>query len=179
MFRHLQYPGTPGACVVVPKCLHITDLPLAFIRKEIHNWRDMETGGALVGYVEGGRIVVTHASDPGPRGIRCPNSVRIDGAFTTEFAFRLQSISGGQLYYVGDWHVHLKGNLSLSGYDRKAARKLLMSKACLVPYLVSVIFSRDAETANAYLFDGLNKVSKVVVEIGGPPSWIEAMKYQL
>lgn len=178
MLRHLQYPGTPDVYVVVPKRLHVTDLPLAFIYKEIHDWRGVETGGALVGYVEKDRIVVTHASGPGPQGIRRPNSVRIDGAFTTEFAFRLQSVSDGQLYYVGDWHVHLKGDLSLSSHDHKAAQRLLMSKASLVPYLVSVIFSGDAETANAYLFDGLNKVNKMVVEFGGPPSWREAVKYR-
>lgn len=144
----------------------MTERALQSIRSEVWAFRGVETGGALVGYLVADQIAVTHASGPGPRGRRKRMSVTIDGAFTTEFAYRLQSASGGQLYYVGDWHIHPNGRLEISPGDCAAIRRQLEVGASFTPYLVSLIVSANVDAARGYLVGGSGAWTEVTVDMG-------------
>lgn len=148
--------------------VRITDNAMRNIREEAGNWSDVETGGALVGYVEERVLVVTHASDPGPRGERRRESVSIDGEYTADFAYRLHQESRGRLEYVGDWHTHItSGELALSSRDRKAMRRLLEAKASPLEYLISLLLSASLDAVCGFGF-GLGAYAKSVpVLLGG------------
>jgi hypothetical protein len=56
------------------------------INDEIRRSTWFETGGAPPGYGStDNALVITHASGPGPRAIKRPWSITVDGAYTTQF----------------------------------------------------------------------------------------------
>jgi len=130
----------------------IRSRPLRDIRSEISLWPYYETGGPLIGYAYRDRAVVTHAFGPGKKAIRTKWSVKIDGEYATEVAYKLQKESDGQLYYLGDWHVHHGGPLVPSLEDKKAARLLLRAKACPTGCYLDVIFSDLGLKAQAFSY---------------------------
>lgn len=148
---------------------------LDFIRMEIRSCAGIETGGALVGYVNGACAVVTHASDPGPAGVRGPNFVTIDGRHTTQFCWQLQEASGGRLYYLGDWHVHPGGCLVCSRADIRAALRQLKANATPLDVFVSVIFDRHGLAARAFRIGSNGKATQIPITLGGLPPWREAL----
>ncbi|WP_420544301.1 Mov34/MPN/PAD-1 family protein [Symbiobacterium thermophilum] len=148
---------------------------LDFIRTEIRSCVGIETGGALVGYVSGTCAVVTHASDPGPAGVRRPAFVTIEGRHTTQFCWQLQEASGGRLFYLGDWHVHPGGSLVCSGADVRAALRQLEVNATPLPVFISVIFDRYGITARAFRIGWKGNATEIPITLGGLPSWREAL----
>jgi len=153
----------------------VTVRALDFVRMEIRSCVGVETGGALVGYVDGTCAVVTHASDPGPAGVRRPTSITIDGWHTTQFCWQLQEASGGRLYYLGDWHVHQGGCLACSRADVRAALRQLKANATPLPVFISVIFDRHGLTARAFRIGYKGNVTEIPITLGGLPSWREAL----
>jgi integrative and conjugative element protein (TIGR02256 family) len=168
---HLPFHQTPVAIDAIPSRVHVSTDAFQFIQREIQQWHGVETGGVLVGYLEGEQFVITHASDPGPRGRRRRRSVQIDGAFATEFCHDLESRSGGSVYYLGDWHVHPVGSLSLSPRDRHAAKALVEAAVSPVPQILSVIFAGDGRNAKAHLCLPDGSEAELAIMLGGALSW--------
>jgi hypothetical protein len=74
------------------------------INDEIRRSTWFETGGAPPGYASADNaLVITHASGPGPRAIKRPWSITVDGAYTTQFRNHIYKESAARLDYVGDW----------------------------------------------------------------------------
>lgn len=85
----------------------LADGVLAAMRAEAERGLPAETGGVLVGRREsGGRVVVVHATGPGPRALRTPTRFRRDGAYAQAEVDRLHAAHGGRADYVGEWHTH-------------------------------------------------------------------------
>lgn len=154
-----------------PHSVHLSENAYQFIRQEIEQWKGVETGGVMVGYIEGSRFVITHASGPGPRGRRLRHSVRIDGAHATEFCWDLQRRSGGTVYYLGDWHVHPVGAPYLSAGDRRAAESLVKAEVSPFIHVLSVVFAGDIHQVRAFLIDRGGREAEVSTVLGGLPSW--------
>ena len=66
-----------------------------------------ETGGILVGRIEGAVTVVVHAVGPGPAAVHGSAAFRRDGAYAQEQLDALYARSAGTLDYVGEWHSHV------------------------------------------------------------------------
>ena len=111
----------------------------------------VETGGAFAGYVSAeNALVVTHASGPGPRAIRRPWSITVDGAYTTAYCNQIYDASDGRLDYIGDWHLHLGWSTAYSNGDLDAMRTIAASGACAAPSPVSLIYSRRLDALVVY-----------------------------
>lgn len=160
-----------GATGARPTSVHLSEDAFQFIRQEIEQWKGVETGGVVVGYVEGSRFVITHASGPGPKGRRLRHSVRIDGAYATDYCWDLQRRSDGTVYYLGDWHVHPVGAPYLSTGDRRAAEALVKAEISPFLHVLSIVFAGDIRQVQAFMIDGGGHAAEVSIEIGGPPSW--------
>lgn len=83
-----------------------------------------EVGGCLVGCQIDESLVVTHASEPGPRAKMSRYSVNIDNKYTTRFSNEINTVTNNKLYYIGDWHTHLSTDLRASQTDVKALKVL-------------------------------------------------------
>lgn len=73
----------------------------------------------------------------------------------------ISSKSGGRLYYLGDWHIHLENNLYPSATDIKAMEILLKEIVTPWPWLFSLILHKELKTYRLYQFER-NKLFKEV-----------------
>lgn len=77
------------------------------IRQESSASPEEETGGILVGRVDGTTAWVTHVVGPGPRAEHGRSSFRRDGDYTQSCLEDIFCQSQGDDDYLGEWHSHL------------------------------------------------------------------------
>lgn len=78
-----------------------------------------ETGGVLMGYwVSSDEVVVSEIILGGPKAQRTSTRFIPDSKFQQTKIDELYYGSGGQHSYLGDWHTHPCGKLTLSSTDR-------------------------------------------------------------
>lgn len=76
------------------------------IEREAGLYRDVETGGILIGKIESAtEIHVTHASGPGPNAIHQPAHFLRDTVYCAGVLRELYERHG--VDYVGEWHSHV------------------------------------------------------------------------
>lgn len=69
---------------------------------------DRETGGVLIGFVDGERrAVVVRATGPGPNAVRTATRFERDIEFTQQELDRAAAELGDRGVYLGEWHSHL------------------------------------------------------------------------
>ena len=122
-----------------------------------------ETGGALVGHLDGHHLVVTNASGPGPRAELRLRSVEIDGEHAERFCATARSKTNGLDDYVGDWHCHVGYSLRPSRLDYEAMK--IMAEFAFSPtsHPVSLIWSKWSGKVRAYCYDGTDTLKEVSV----------------
>jgi integrative and conjugative element protein (TIGR02256 family) len=131
--------------------IRLTPEALAFIRNEAQAWPGVETGGVLIGSIEDGTATITRATGPGPKGQRKPASVYIDGEYTGDVCWEHQRAKEGEEHYLGDWHTHPNGVVSLSGMDVQAGITMITSGATFVPEFLSLIVSPEDMRIGAFV----------------------------
>lgn len=83
-----------------------------------------ETGGILLGWRNGGDVVVRDVVDAGPRAERWATGMRPDAAYQAAEVTTAFEASDGAITYLGDWHSHPRTAASVSGRDRKTLRNI-------------------------------------------------------
>ncbi len=73
---------------------------------QIFNFGLIETGGVLMGYVEGDTIFVKKASDGGPKAAHEEWYFRADPDYVDMFIDMEHANSNGKFRYLGEWHTH-------------------------------------------------------------------------
>jgi len=102
----------------------------------------VETGGVLAGYTdEGGDIVITDASEPGPKAIKLPTKFEKDVEYCQAFLDHLFTISDKQIIYVGEWHSHPSHRNKPSGVDIKSLTDISFQKEYLTDMPTMIILS--------------------------------------
>src|SRR5437868_921976 len=76
---------------------------------------DTETGGVLIGFQDGTDMVITKATEPGPKAVRTISNFLIDTEYCRRVLQEEYSLSGAD--YVGEWHSHVVPFDGLSGGD--------------------------------------------------------------
>jgi integrative and conjugative element protein (TIGR02256 family) len=102
-----------------------------------------ETGGVLLGYWSSARdtAVVEHVVGPGPRALhRLTEFVPDHGHQASEIA-RLFRRERGNLDYLGDWHTHPVGPLTLSWKDQFTLRRIAQDGAARAPQPVMLLLA--------------------------------------
>lgn len=85
-------------------------------------WKDLETGGMLLGYRVNREIVVESTIGSGPRARHGRFSFTPDGRWQQVGLARIYDASGRMQTYLGDWHSHPRGGLGPSRRDLRTAR---------------------------------------------------------
>src|SRR3984957_16909674 len=104
-----------------------------------------ETGGVLMGYFSGNEAVVTEIAGPGPKAIHRKSSFSPDYEFQTERIAESYERSDRLSGYLGDWHTHPQGSLTLSSKDRGTLRRIAHYKEArvLTPVMLLLAGGRD------------------------------------
>jgi len=104
----------------------------------------LETGGVLMGYVQGSDAIVTTWIGPGPQARHGQSYFEPDYEFQEDEIARIYQGSGRVTTYLGDWHSHPGGSLALSGTDRQTLRRISNhSKARAKQPLMMILAGRD------------------------------------
>jgi integrative and conjugative element protein (TIGR02256 family) len=106
-----------------------------------------ETGGILVGRVEGDRVIVLAASDAGPRAIREPTRFERDGAYCQEFLMAKAAELGAGADYVGEWHSHPRSSACPSSRDTQSFVEIAADPNVLTTAPVLIIVAPQADAA--------------------------------
>jgi len=136
---------------------------VSIAKREMRRAKFTETGGALVGHLEGHHLVITSASGPGPRAELRMRSVLIDGEHATRFCARVRSQTDGADDYVGDWHCHLGYSLEPSELDYDAMKTMATFESATNVNPVSVIWSKWSGKLRAYYFDDARVLREIRV----------------
>jgi len=94
-----------------PKCtVSIAEIVLTFLEEQARCSGNQETGGIIAGLgsVEEGMVVISHASDGGPRASSSPTFFSRDTAHCQRIVDEWASHSSGNIDYLGEWHKHLE-----------------------------------------------------------------------
>lgn len=143
--------------VVLPKCLSV-------MRAESRAAHRIETGGPLVGYVEGGLLIVTGAAGPGPKSKLERYSVTIDGEYAQKYCDQVRRDSNGLADYVGDWHKHTGISLKPSPPDIFAIKTMANFEFSPTKNPISLIYRRWPEAMRVYFWNGKDALIEVPVE---------------
>lgn len=85
---------------------HLPNQPLNFILTESAQHFPNETGGMLVGRVEGDSVLITHATGPGPLALHSGHEFKRDGEYSQKILDQIVTEVGGMYDYIGEWHSH-------------------------------------------------------------------------
>lgn len=113
-------PPDPECPVCQPPPIREVVLPAdirAHMEAEVCSSPDRETGGILIGYVDGVRAYVTRATGPGPNAERSAQIFRRDVDYVQRELDKATDELGDRGLYIGEWHSHLTPNTTPSPTD--------------------------------------------------------------
>src|SRR5215212_3312521 len=85
---------------------HLANHPLNFIITESTQHFPNETGGILVGRVEGNRVLITYAIGPVPLALHSRHEFKRDGEYSQAVLDQIVTEMEGAYDYIGEWHSH-------------------------------------------------------------------------
>ena len=103
-----------------------------------------ETGGILLGTIEGDTAAIGHASGPGPKAQHTRYRFVRDGAYAQHVLESILASSGGTQDYLGEWHSH-PSRSPVSHRDRSSMRWISRNKSYDCKYPLMVIMMRVHE----------------------------------
>jgi len=116
---HAAFPPNP----VCPSCgpariltVELPDSVRADIVAEVTSSPTTETGGILIGRIEGSKAIIEMATGPGPKAVRTATRFERDVEFAQE-ALDAESAKETNNVYLGEWHSHLVASPEPSGRD--------------------------------------------------------------
>ncbi len=101
----------------------------------------LETGGVLMGYWADDEVVITDATGPGPRAAHHRSMFTPDADFHKDEIARLYRASGRHHTYLGDWHSHPGGGVTLSRLDERTLRTIATAAAARTPNPIMVVIA--------------------------------------
>lgn len=122
----------------------ISTRALEWMEREVRKRPDVETGGIIVGLCRGEKVIVTHATGPGPQALHSANYFIKDTAYLQRVLNLLFQYYGAN--YLGVWHKHPPELEHPSDGDIASAQDELNDSQVGLPYhLLPVCTLRDGE----------------------------------
>jgi integrative and conjugative element protein (TIGR02256 family) len=115
-----------------PEVVKLSSMAAASVCQESTRALPYETGGVLVGFVEGTTACVTHTIGPGPRAIHRRTGFQRDGDYAQDQINQLYEQSGGKVDYLAEWHSHPKP-IAPSPMDLQSMRDISQDEKYLRP----------------------------------------------
>lgn len=101
---------------------------------ESHRMAPRETGGILIGYwTRSYRVVITHATGPGPQARHGYSSFMPDHAYCQRVLDEVFDETQGELTYLGDWHSHPWGLVRPSPRDAATMLEIARDRGYCCP----------------------------------------------
>ncbi len=117
---------------------------LEMMRRLVNENNKIETGGVLAGYIDNSNtIVITHASEPGPKSIRSDKKFKKDIEYCQQFLDELYKKYGSKAVYLGEWHSHPSTNNNPSSTDIKSLIEISYQKEYLTDKPIMIIMSNE------------------------------------
>jgi integrative and conjugative element protein (TIGR02256 family) len=91
---------------LISKYYHLPDEVETMIIAESDHKFPRETGGLLIGVIQGDYVEVKFATGPGPHALHLFDSFQRDGAYSQQCLDELVAYSSGTYDYIGEWHSH-------------------------------------------------------------------------
>lgn len=106
-------------------------------------WAPRETGGLLVGYwsEDETEVVITDIVDAGPKARHGRFTFSPDYEYQQEQLDIILDNGARPLFYIGDWHTHPKGQLTLSLLDHYALWRISRNPEAFAPWPIMLIFA--------------------------------------
>ncbi len=130
------------------KKVYILKEVLDFMRQESAESGDLETGGILIGFRNGGgEYVILRASKAGPNAIRSKTRFEKDEEYCQEKLLDAYEELGEKGLYLGEWHFHPSGGNEPSGLDIKSLTEISAQDDYRIDRPIMIILSSDLEYA--------------------------------
>lgn len=97
---------TSGVEMTIVRGIYLRGVVADLIQQESQMQYPLETGGILIGRIEGERVIVTHGVGPGPNAIHQPAMFLRDGAYAQQQLDKYVALSDDIDDYIGEWHSH-------------------------------------------------------------------------
>lgn len=122
---------------------------------EAEKWYPYETGGCLIGYIVDSfqQFVIEDCIGPGPEAKHSINYFKPDSKWQENEIERIYLESGRLKVYLGDWHVHPKGNLELSRKDKQTLLKISKFPLARLPYPIMLLIAGPPGTFKIWKFE--------------------------
>lgn len=131
---------------------------------EADTWAPEEVGGVLVGYwVDPTEVVITDVVEAGPAATHSRVGFSPDADYQERRIAELYEASGRYHTYLGDWHSHPAGGLSLSSTDRKTARRIAHTRTARCPRPLMVVLAGQDDWHVAAWVGGKNRLGRIVL----------------
>lgn len=119
---------------------------LHMFHSEIETYGVVETGGVMMGYVDGKTIHVEKVSNGGLKAIHEYLYFRADNNYIEMFIDMETANSGGKYRYLGEWHTHPQINPEPSEIDLNSLHEIASSSNdfCLLLIIGAVDFEVDS-----------------------------------
>lgn len=120
-----------------------------------------ETGGILIGQLQGFTIYIEAAVGPGPKAIHKSNSFTRDGDYSQRQLDEFTAETAGQWDYIGEWHSHPR-KMGLSSKDIDSLRKIQTDPLYDIhhPVLGLLIFEQGKWVYEFYMAYPIKKLLK-------------------
>lgn len=152
--------------------LFILSRVLSVWREESSRTGLKETGGMLIGYwTVFGKAVITHATGPGPKAIHGYRYFVADHGYCQMVLDDIIDRTEGELTYLGDWHTHPLGRVSLSPLDIATMSSVSADPSYLCPNPLVAIYRPRLKVAKisihpkigVWIFDASADICKPMI----------------
>jgi integrative and conjugative element protein (TIGR02256 family) len=109
-------PGCPSCGSTRVSGISLLSSVRDFIVTEVASSPTVETGGILIGRIDGTTAIVTRATGPGPKAVRTVTRFERDIEFAQK-ELDAESSKDASMVYIGEWHSHLVAEPVPSGRD--------------------------------------------------------------
>jgi len=162
----LPHPNCPICQKLEDIKVKIVGEAYEFMKKELSNSNDIETGGVLIGHrTSGGQYIISKATGPGPKAVRTKTLFEKDEEYCqTELVKAFEELKDKGLY-LGEWHYHPVGSNEPSGLDIKSLTEIASQDNYRIDKPIMLIFSPSLEFAIT-IHDKNGQCVRLKTEIG-------------
>lgn len=132
---------------------------------EIETYGVVETGGVMMGFVDGKTINVEKVSNGGSKAIHEYLYFKADNNYIEMFIDMEIANSGGKLRYLGEWHTHPQINPEPSDIDLNSIQEIAESSNdfCLLLIIGSMDYKNDSFSNQSISIINYKRQSKFYV----------------
>lgn len=140
----------------------------AQLRKEAGAWAPLESGGMLIGTMDGDMARVVRVSGPGPGADHTPDGFLRDGEHSQVALDAAVRDSAGALDYLGEWHSHPIA-VGASGRDARSMCAIAHDSAYQrrEPLLLVLLRERRSWRLQGYQWRD-DRLASVAIKVGLP-----------